>query len=288
MRIAIAIATIGRQMILAEVIARLSRQTRPADRIIVVGASAEDLSVDPDTDVECVIAPKGSCSQRNKALDMAQGDIDVIVFIDDDYIPTKGFLAGIETIMLENPDIVAASGDLIADGIRIGGISIAEADALIARYETNAPPPRSVRPETGTYGCNMAFRLPAAPHVRFDERLPLYGWQEDVDFSAQYGRVGRVVITNMFTGVHLGATKARSPGKRLGYSQIVNNAYLWKKGTMRTKHAFVLAAKNFMSNMARSIRPEPWIDRRGRLRGNLLGLWDLLRGRADPRRILDL
>jgi GT2 family glycosyltransferase len=288
MRIALAIATTGRPNIVADVLARLSRQTRAPDRVIVVGAAPDDLPAEPTPGVECAVAAKGSCSQRNHALDMLEGDVDVVVFTDDDYIPAKGFFAGIERVMREHPDIVAASGDLIDDGILVGGISIPEADKLIADYEAAPAPAESLRPETGTYGCNMAFRLAAAPHVRFDERLPLYGWQEDVDFSAQYGRVGRIVITNLFTGVHLGVTKGRSPGKRLGYSQIVNNFYLMKKGTMRPKHAISLATKNLLANLAHSFAPEPWIDRRGRLRGNLIGLWHVAIGRADPRRILEM
>jgi len=34
--------------------------------------------------------------------------------------------------------------------------------------------------------------------------------------------------------------------------------------------------------------PEPWVDRRGRVRGNLMAFRDLLRGRLDPRRILEI
>jgi hypothetical protein len=41
-------------------------------------------------------------------------------------------------------------------------------------------------------------------------------------------------------------------------------------------------------NAARAAWPEPHVDRAGRLRGNLLAVWDLLRGRASPGRILEL
>jgi hypothetical protein len=37
-----------------------------------------------------------------------------------------------------------------------------------------------------------------------------------------------------------------------------------------------------------SVRPEPFVDRRGRLRGNLLAVLDLVRGRTTPERILEL
>jgi hypothetical protein len=41
-------------------------------------------------------------------------------------------------------------------------------------------------------------------------------------------------------------------------------------------------------NIVHAPRPEPYVDRRGRLRGNLLALADLLRARMAPERVLDL
>ena len=49
-----------------------------------------------------------------------------------------------------------------------------------------------------------------------------------------------------------------------------------------------LISRNIAANLARSFYPEPWIDRHGRLKGNLLALMDLLRGTASPARILQL
>jgi len=47
----------------------------------------------------------------------------------------------------------------------------------------------------GTYGCNMTFRLKPirSNAILFDENLPLYGWQEDIDFSLRVGPYGRIV-----------------------------------------------------------------------------------------------
>ena len=50
----------------------------------------------------------------------------------------------------------------------------------------------------------MAIRMSAAQGMRFDENLPLYGWQEDIDFTRRLGRHGRQVSTGAVTGVHLG------------------------------------------------------------------------------------
>jgi hypothetical protein len=89
-------------------------------------------------------------------------------------------------------------------------------------------------------------------------------------------------------GVHLGVKTGRTSGVRLGYSQIVNPIYLSKKGTMSWQHARKQISKNVAANLARSIYPEPWIDRHGRLKGNLLAFMDLVLGKASPARILQL
>ena len=133
----------------------------------------------------------------------------------------------------------------------------------------------------------MAARMPAAAEVGFDERLPLYSWQEDRDFSRRLSRRGRIVRSHLLTGVHLGVTKGRSPGLRLGYSQVANPLYLLRKGTMRPFETASLVARNVAANAVRVFKPEPWIDRAGRLRGNMLALADAARGRITPERILD-
>ena len=47
-------------------------------------------------------------------------------------------------------------------------------------------------------------------------------------------------------------------------------------------------ARNLLANLVRSLWPEPHIDRRGRLRGNVLALRHLLTGRIEPEHILEL
>ena len=57
---------------------------------------------------------------------------------------------------------------------------------------------------------------------------------------------------------------------------------------MSLAYALRLAARNFFANLVKSMRPESYIDRRGRLRGNLIGLFHLLTGRLTPEYILKL
>jgi hypothetical protein len=121
--------------------------------------------------------------------------------------------------------------------------------------------------------------------LRFDERLVLYGWLEDKDFAAAIARRGgRLVKCAAARGVHMGVKDGRVSGDKVGYSQIVNPIYMWRKGTMSASQMANHLFRNLASNIALSARPEPFIDRRGRLRGNLLGLADVLRGRIEPER----
>jgi hypothetical protein len=63
---------------------------------------------------------------------------------------------------------------------------------------------------------------------------------------------------------------------------------LWGTGSYNWDRALRSVGRNFLANAIKSIRPEPWIDRRGRLHGNALAFLDWMRGRMAPERILEL
>jgi glycosyltransferase involved in cell wall biosynthesis len=282
------VATLGRAELTRETIDRLADQTRPPDGIVVVGVGAADIDgVDRARgNLEIVLGPRGSCAQRNHGLDMLQGRSDIVVFFDDDFVPSPDYLEQIERFFDERQELAGLTGKLIADGINGGGFSLDEAVALIAS-DTPPSPPVS-EPISALYGCNMALRMAMVGDVRFDENLPLYGWQEDIDFSRSVARRGPLLSTSRLRGVHMGARGGRTSGVRFGYSQVANPFYLARKGTMPSGMAIGLAVRNFAANVRGSLNPEPHIDRRGRLRGNLMALSDIVRGRSNPRRILEL
>jgi hypothetical protein len=118
--------------------------------------------------------------------------------------------------------------------------------------------------------------------------MPLYAWQEDRDFSRRLNVHGRIVRARSLLGAHMGVTQGRSPGVKLGYSQVANPLYLLGKGTMRPIETTILVGRNIAANLVKTLNPEPWVDRAGRLRGNLLALADAARGRVTPERILEL
>lgn len=231
---------------------------------------------------------RGSSAQRN-AIIAAANDADAIVFFDDDFYPCEDYLEEAGRL-LENPEIVVARGRLLADGVGGPGIGHEEALTLIENRKPLPEEDAAISDTYGGYGCNMIVRMvPVKKHgIRFDENLPLYGWQEDIDFSRALAPYGRVVISSRLAGVHLGSKRGRTSGKRFGYSQIANPIYLCRKGTMSPEYARRIMTKNILANIIRSLKPEPWIDRRGRLKGNIRALGDLVRGRIDPRAILNM
>jgi GT2 family glycosyltransferase len=286
-RIVIIIASIGRPELLSQTVAQLGHQTRPANHVLIVSVTPEDvagLNQINDPKVEIIFAAKGLPRQRNAGLRHIGDKADIIVFFDDDFVPAETYLAELEGIFAERPDVVGATGRLIADGIKSPGITFDDGLRMIANDQKLGI--CEVRFMPALYGCNLCFRAAAAKGIWFDEELPLYGWQEDVDFSYQLGQRGPMLRTGRLAGVHLGAKGGRQSGKRLGYSQIANPIYLLRKKTIPRKLAWRLMTRNIAANLTRSAYPEPYIDRAGRLWGNLLAIGHLMTGTLHPQRIL--
>ncbi len=292
LNIAVGVATIGRAPVLREMLLQLAQQTRPPDRVIVCGTANADIdgAALAMPGVVLLLSEPGLPRQRNAVIAEAQ-EADIIVFFDDDFLPHPGYLGAIERHMACNPRIVVATGRVVADGIVGPGLPVEAGQAILAPHVASDADDDEVVPCFSGYGCNMAIRLAALRRheLAFDERLPLYGWQEDVDLSRRLGKFGEVVRIGAARGVHLGVKLGRGRGVRLGYSQIANPIYLsLKGGGYPLKRAVTHIVRNMAMNMVRSAWPEPYIDRRGRLRGNILALRDLVFGRMVPERILEL
>ena len=294
MKIAIGIATAGRREQLARTIQQLAGQTVPPTKVVVCPAALEDFddSALPDVGgpILRVTGPRGLCAQRNAIISQV-ADCDVLLFIDDDYYPAPDYLEQVARAFDANRDVVIVTSHPEHDGATGPGLTHDFAiDALQARESRKAAAATVVIDTYGGYGCNLSVRLSTvfAHNLRFDENLPLYGWLEDIDFSRRVAEHGRVVACQSLYGVHLGTKRGKSSGVRLGYSQVANPVYMMRKGSVSSAYGFNQILRNVLKNAARLFNAEPWVDRRGRAKGNLMALHDLLQGRADPRRILDL
>jgi len=293
--LAVGIPTRGRSLILHETIRDLQQQTRQPDAIFVAYYDPSDIGNAPQVFPEVHFiqgsGTGGSCAQRNRLLEGAGERFDFIFIMDDDCYLHRDYLQRVEQTFLSDATIVGLTGRILLNGAKGPGIQGEHARSLLRAIPAvpmlaQQPP----LPAFNTDGCNMGFRMSAirAAHLRFDEQMPGYAWYEDIDFSRRLLPYGRLVLVPGAQAVHLGTKVGKTSGRRYGYSQVANPIYMARKGTFPWPNALRSILRNTAANLLHSIRSEPFIDRRGRLEGNLLAYGDLLRRRLRPDRILQL
>ncbi len=239
-----------------------------------------------------VTGAKGAAAQRNVALDRVPDAADIVVFFDDDTLPRPDYFCRVADHFSSHSSHIALTGRLIRDGAaEKREVERGEALRELERSR-ELDSPKGWRASSEMYGCNAAVRWASVKMLRFDERLPLYSWLEDLDYARQAMRIGEVVQIDTAVAVHLGASSGgRTQHRRIGYSQIANPAWLNEKGALGFAEALRLSMGPFVRNLAGSLRwgakAKP---RRERLSGNLLAIWDQIKrcGRSTPERILDL
>jgi GT2 family glycosyltransferase len=288
--IAVIISTRGRPKIVASLIGRLSRQTRPPDHVFVIASAPDDIAefASGNPVLTLTVGRPGLTRQRNDGLALLGSKFSHVVFFDDDFVPSAFWLERMVRTFNDRHDIAGMTGTILADGIHGAGIDLEAAVAQVEQRDAAAPrgaPVQQRFPYGHNVGSNMAYRLSAISDLRFDERLPLYAWHEDSDFRGQVEKRGLFVKAPDLWGIHLGHKAGRVNGTMLGYSQIANVAYLARKGTVPKRFLMASATRNVLSNVVRYARPEPFIDRRGRLHGNMLALRDMVYGRLAPERV---
>jgi GT2 family glycosyltransferase len=282
---AVVIPSTRRADIVAATVSGLRAQTRPADLIVVCVASPDDLPGDLGAadDVHVVFSELGSSVQRNTALASMPTTPELVTFMDDDAVLANDYFEQMRRFMEREPDVALMTGLVIADGIDHGEID--RAAALLMLREPRGSD--TVRETRSAYGCNMTARGWIAQSEPFDERMRLYGWQEDTDFSVRCGRHGRVVHYHGCVAVHLAVGSGRVRGREFGFAQIVNPFYMWRKGTKTGRelaHDWCVYLGANVINLRRRDRP----DRQGRLVGNVLGLKEVALHGGRPEAVADI
>lgn len=300
----VVVATKGRTAQLSTLLDFLQCQTAPAEFTVIVGAGEADIagvSAHPlakNGRAVAVVSPcPGSSSQRNYGLELLEqrglltNSNFFCAFFDDDFRMDADWLR-LAALRFTAGGIAGLTGMVLGDGVKNGGYG---EDYALALLSGDVPPEEHwasgfLERDTGSvYGCNMAFSDTVIRNVHFDENLPLYAWQEDHDYAGQARKFGRVIYFPNCRGVHLGTQSGgRMHGLPFGYSQIANPIYLMRKGTMEPKWTFKFVTRALISNTLHSLGRTKQVDYRGRLRGNVTAIVDLLRRRLNPRTILSL
>lgn len=258
--------------------------------------SPEDCVVESQALPNCTLLTqaKGLCAQLNQALEHC-ADEGIVLVCDDDVELAPTFLEILDQIFLINPDVVGAGGAILYDSaVTCRPISREEAIKLVAdsalrknakgRFEAGAHGDADV-----LYGCNMVFRAAPLKRERFDDNLPLYSLYFEADICRRMAKHGRVVNCPEAKVVHLASVGKRMSGVKMGYSQIANPYYLWKmKRTVTTTELLRLIPQALLANAVKSLKTSDSVDRRGRLKGNLKAIKDLISGSSYPGRIVSM
>jgi GT2 family glycosyltransferase len=286
---ALVLASAGRPELLAEAIATCSAQDDAGFRGVISVPDEQSLPADRSLldGWQVVTGTRGLAAQRNVALDALAGEADVVAFFDDDAVLRADYLATAVRFLDEHPAVLGLTGRVLLDGA-----NAAEIDRETAQQELD----RSLRHRTGAwrptrelYGCNFVVRMSAVPQLRFDARLPLYSWLEDHDFARRLMRHGMLANVDDCVIVHRAAASGgRTSHVRLGYSQVMNPAYLTRKGSFPLWLSAEQVFRPVAMNVARSVAGPEKRWRRERLRGNRIAAWDIVRGRISPERIVNL
>jgi GT2 family glycosyltransferase len=287
----VVICSANRAQVLSETVDSLVRgQSVPPYEIIVSIFNQEHVTEKTrlETGVRIVVSERqGTTAQRNTAAKLVRTPY--TLFLDDDVEIAPNFIESMERLLDEVQSAVAATGFVVLDGAQQDtGLDRALARAAAGSYVRN----QENYDREELYGCNLFVRTSLFDRVLFDENLPLYGWLEDFDFSTNCLRYGRIIVNAGTCVAHLGTPTGRSSGVKVGYSQIVNPYYLWRKDRRPGLPQVIFG--HWLIHLARNVRralikiPSERNDRAGRFRGNMIGLRHLVEGRVDPSYILHM
>ena len=287
-RLAVVLASAGRPELLAEAIANCTAQRDVAFTGVVSVPDEGSLPADRSllSGWRVVTGVRGLAAQRNAALDVL--DVDVVAFFDDDAVVRSDYLSRAVRFLRDHPEVLGVTGRVLLDGARTGEVDRGIAAAALEQSQIEGRT-GAWRPTRELYGCNFVVRVSAAPDLRFDGRLPLYSWLEDHDFARRLMNLGPLAHVDDCVIVHRAAASGgRQSHLRLGYSQVMNPAYLARKGTFPPWLAAQQMLRPFGKNLLLSTVGGSVGPRRERLHGNSLAICDLLRGRVTPERITSL
>lgn len=273
----VVIPSTRRPEVLAATVEGLSTQTQPADLIIVSIVTEEDAPARLRSlpGVRVVLSERGSSVQRNTALTLLEASPGLVSYLDDDVELRPDYFESARRFFDASPDVVLMTGLVLADGSGQGEISRADGLVILGQDDQTVPFVRDVR---SAYGCNMTARGDIAAKEPFDERMRLYAWQEDNDFSVRMGRHGRVVHYSECKCVHLATGTGRVNGRAFGFAQVVNPFYMWRKGTKTGRELLRDWSRYVGGNTLNALgrRRSKREDRSGRLIGNVLGMKEVV------------
>jgi GT2 family glycosyltransferase len=188
----------------------VAQQTEKPFEIIIVDSSDESLDnnllfvrrrelckVHGIHVIYCHTHERGASLQRNRALDMATGDL--CYFFDDDVILAPDYLLRMNNVFRECPWYAGGMGTVNSPKPRINWCRLIKMAFLLPRdggsgkftfsgMPTHAYGTNNFKNIDVLGGCCMCLRTTVVKQEKFDERLGAYSYMEDCDLSWRVSR----------------------------------------------------------------------------------------------------
>lgn len=227
----------------------LFSQSHPPTEIIVVDSGVETAELLlrnyqyrlPKISLRYTTSEPGLTRQRNLGIRLASCDI--LHFLDDDVILERDYVAAIQKTfegrratdvvgvspMLIEPDELSALGVFIR---RLFLLPHAKSTGRLLPSGFGAYPwngdEANVREIHIACGC-CAYRRSLFDKITFDEFFSGYGYMEDLDFSLQAGKQGRILLNPKAVVFHAPAESGRPNLRRMAAMQTINHYYVFRK-----------------------------------------------------------
>lgn len=247
-RIAFVVPTKDRPEELRRMWRSLCSQSRLADEVVIVDASARPFPPAESAPAPAVLryfrtAVASATRQRNLGLDAVGPDIGLIGFLDDDVVLEQGAVEAMLRFWESAGAEVGGAAFNMAnhpplDWPFLKRTRLAEALGLYARRGgavTSSGFQTMIGPLTETAWTDW---LPSGASVwrrevfrgcRFDEWFDGYSYLEDLDFSYRVGRVYKLAVVAGARYRHLPAEGGRGSGYVFGVREVLNRVHFVKK-----------------------------------------------------------
>ena len=250
MKLSVCIPTYNRPVQIGTLLNNLLEQRRLADEVVIVDSSPSDATErvvggfkDRFPALIYQHSEKGLTLQRNRAIDLATGDI--VAFLDDDVLLESGFLRAAERVFAE--DVEGRVGGVTGvqtnhlpsrPGLgwrlkrKLGIVETDEPGRLLACGETTPLP----RPKDGEIirteflpGGLTVWRRSVLEQFRFSLFFQGYGLGEDKYFSACAGKVYTLYVSGDIRAQHLHVAGNRPDYVRWGYFNVFNHCFIMRE-----------------------------------------------------------
>jgi len=272
MKILVVIPTRNRPNELKNTLNYLNKNKDFFSRIIVVDASdiqpkkkIKRLLLNYNLDIELIDAQASTCTQRNLGFTLIK-DEKFIMFLDDDnifyqnafkkmyeFLKSKNELAGVAFNQILNEKLNfldKLKRNLLIDKLNIypnklGGFSKSGWQSRFLNFKKNTYvewlPTRAV-----------VYSVKLSKNLRFDTNLGVYGYLEDLDFSLQLKKLGKIMVCSEAKYTH-DQTISR-PGYDFGKKEVKNRYYLVKKHNLSKILFFFTLSLKILLNFKEGIK----------------------------------